>query len=44
MFEVQGGFLWPNFVFTAAVLSEVNLLVRLEPEAHVNVYNSSILT
>ncbi|KAF8232274.1 hypothetical protein L208DRAFT_1195857, partial [Tricholoma matsutake] len=41
VFEVQGGFLWPNFVFTAAVLSEVDLLVGLEPEAHVNVLLSS---
>lgn len=44
MFEVQGGFKWPHFVLTAAILSEVDLLIGDEKEARFKIYNTAIHT
>lgn len=44
MFEVQGGFKWPHFVLTAAILSEVDLLLGDEKEARFKIYNTAIHT
>ena len=44
MFEVQGGFKWPHFVLTAAILSEVDLLFGDETEARFKLYNTVIHT
>jgi hypothetical protein len=44
VFEVQGGFKWPHFVLTAAILSEVDLLFGDEKEARFKMYNTVIRT
>ncbi|KAF8219603.1 hypothetical protein L208DRAFT_1127622, partial [Tricholoma matsutake] len=42
--KIQGNFKWPHFVLTADVLSEVDLLMGPEAEAHVKLYKDTIGT
>ncbi|KAF8240136.1 hypothetical protein L208DRAFT_1068197, partial [Tricholoma matsutake] len=45
VFEVQGGFTWPLFTLTSAVLSEAGLLLPGPvEEAHVKKYNTQVHT
>ncbi|KAF8231668.1 hypothetical protein L208DRAFT_1275763, partial [Tricholoma matsutake] len=42
--EVQGGFKWPHFVLTAAILLDVDLLLGDEKEGSFKLYNAAICT
>jgi hypothetical protein len=42
--EVQGGFKWPHFVLSAAILSEVGLCHQDEQEVKFRLYNTTIHT
>ncbi|KAF8239823.1 hypothetical protein L208DRAFT_1235938, partial [Tricholoma matsutake] len=45
VFEVQGGFTWPLFTLTAAILSEAGLLVPgMAEETRVKKYNTYVST
>lgn len=44
MFEVQGGFKWPYFVLTAAILLEADLSFDDQTEARFKIYNMAIHT